>query len=401
VKSPRRPSRLLSLAKFALIQAAVLFVILEAGLRVLRPVNHNVRVLLYMPTLVSAYDHVRTLPDLLNQSVMGFQPFQEFAGFLRNSRGFRTREYSAEKPPGTARIVAIGDSFTAECGGLAYSDMWHVLLERQLARTAGRPVEVLALGVPGVGPLFERRVWQLEGARLHADVMLLVLFVGNDFTDEYRQSLERNAGRVAARWSYTVRFFRNAARAIAVRRESGRLPAQLEGAGPAGTPRGGYELPDYRARAATRPPFLTHDRLMKVEAQSIRLCERAQGEAFEELFERLTSIVRDLRDEVEAAGVDFRVVVIPDRFQVNAGERAEVLALLGMTEAQFTDWDMPQRRLNGFFEEAGIRALDLLPAFREATEPTYAYDNTHWNVAGSSLAAARLAEWLEEDVRKE
>ena len=398
MKSRRAVKKLLWVARFVLIQGVVLFAVLEVGLRLLRPVNHNVRVLLYMPSLRSEYDAVTSLPDLLNQSVMGFQPYQEFAGFIRNSRGFRTPEYTPAKADGSTRLVVIGDSFTAECGGIPYSDMWHVTMQEQLQQAEGHAVEVVALGVPGVGPLFERRIWQLEGSRLNADVMLLVLFVGNDFTDDYKKSLAPNAANVAARWSYAVRFLRNAARAIAVRGESGRLPTQVAPTAPAGATRGGYELPDAREKAAQRPPFLTHERLMKVEAQSIRLCERAQSAAFDELFARMTSIVADFRNEVESAGVKFRVVVIPDRFQVNVDERNEVLGMLGMTEADFTDWDMPQQRLNRFFAQSKIESLDLLPTFLAANEPMYATDNTHWNLKGSALAASAIGAWLSKDV---
>jgi hypothetical protein len=105
-------------------------------------------------------------------------------------------------------------------------------------------------------------------------------------------------------------------------------------------------------------------------------------------------VLADFRDEVEAAGVEFRVVVIPDRFQVNAGERAEILARLGMGADAFHPWDMPQRRLAAFFEREGIAYLDLLPAYLADGEETYAPDNTHWNVRGSALAADRIAAWL-------
>jgi lysophospholipase L1-like esterase len=385
----RRAARV---ATFLLVQAILLFALVEVGLRLMRPVNHNVRVLLYMPSVASEYDRVGTLPELLGRSIMGFQPFEEFAGFVRNSRGFRTREYRTGKEPGTVRVLAIGDSFTAECGGIPYSDMWHVLLERELARRAGAPVEILALGVPGVGPVFERRIWQLEGARLDADLLLLMLFVGNDFTDHYETDLDASPGTAAARWSFAVRFVRNAARALAARRASD-LPTETLSAD--GAPRrGGYEIPAYREQAASRKPFLTREKLLELESQRIRLCERRQDEAFEELFRRLASVLADFRDEVEAAGVEFRVVVIPDRFQVNAGERAEILARLGMDEDAFHPWDMPQRRLAAFFEREGIAHLDLLPAYLADPEETYAPDNTHWNVRGSALAADRIAAWL-------
>jgi hypothetical protein len=40
-----------------------------------------------------------------------------------------------------------------------------------------------------------------------------------------------------------------------------------------------------------------------------------------------------------------------------------------------------------------VPCLDVLDAFRGAPD-TYAPRDTHWNVRGNRLAAARLADWL-------
>jgi hypothetical protein len=243
-----------------------------------------------------------------------------------------------------------------------------------------------------VGPLFERRLWEIEGARLDADVLLLQLFVGNDFSDHY--DVEESPAGALARWSYAIRLARNGARVLAARRE-GSLHAEETTAGGDGAPRGGLELPEYRERFPDREPFLTPEKLLRVQSQRARLTAASQHEAFVELLGRMTAVLRELRDQVEAAGVDFRVMIIPDRFQVNPSERDEILALLRMDESLF-DWDKPQRELMAFFAEEGISVLDLLPAFREASREAQLYDvgNTHWNLAGNVFAAREVANWL-------
>lgn len=62
-----------------------------------------------------------------------------------NSRGFRDREFTP-KPPGTKRIVFVGDSFT-EAQGVVEKATAVRLVEAQLARD--RPVETWNLGVRG------------------------------------------------------------------------------------------------------------------------------------------------------------------------------------------------------------------------------------------------------------
>lgn len=384
--------------RFVLVQLLVLFVLAEVGLRLARPFNDNVRILLYLPGIVTGYDDARTLPDLLGRTILGYGPYEEFAGFIRNSRGLRTHEYAAGKAPGSTRLVVLGDSFTAECGGIPFPDMWHTRAGERLSAERPGGVEVIALGVPGVGPMFERRMWQLEGARLRPDAVLLQLFVGNDFTDEYELDLKPDVGTSLARASLAVRFVRNATRALAARANR-ELSDVRVGGDVAGTDRrGGYELPEYRELSRQRKPYMSPERLLRIESQRLRLCEKAQAGAFAELLGRVTSVIGELHDEVAAAGIAFHVMIIPDRFQVNPDERAAMLAFLGMTEAQFTEWDMPQRELGAFLDREGIPYLDLLPALRAAAPdgPLYFPDDIHWNVRGNAVAAEAVADWLGE-----
>jgi hypothetical protein len=383
--------RPLRIAGFVLVQ---LFVVLEAALRVLRTRSQNFEVLLYLPSVASEFDRIETLPELLETTIIGFRPHEQIAGFVRNSRGFRTPEYTEEKPAGVTRILLLGDSFTFSSGGIPWSDSWPVRLERRLQERRSDRVECVNLGVEGVGPLFELRLWQLEGSRLDADVVLLALFVGNDFTDHYRPAKPPSLLDSAARRSYAIRLLRNAGRVLEER--GSQLEAvQVPAAAGRRAREGGYELPAYREAFRTRKPLYSPERLLEIESQRMRLCDRGQSEAFDELFDRLAAVVRDLRREVESAGADFRVVVLPDRFQVNRDERDAALALLRMLPAQF-DWDKPQERLREFFDAEGIRSVDLLPAFRAASPPLQLFEagDTHWNVDGNAFAGDEIARWL-------
>jgi hypothetical protein len=388
--------RTLRIATFVLIQLLLLVLVVEVGLRVLKPSHEGLARLLYIPAVESDFDEVETLPDLLNRTILGFKPYEDVFGFIRNSRGLRTPEYTFEKKGGTVRVIVIGDSFAFSSGGIPHSDCWPTLLEKELERGSPHPVELITLAAPGIGPLFERRLWQVEGSRLDADVLLLQLFVGNDFTDNYKMPLRRNVPTAAARVSLTARLVRNLGRVLGAGGSDLRAGMGMEApASGEAAPRGGYELPEYRRHYEGRRPMFTWERLMQVQAQRARLCDRSDHEAFVHLFSRVAVVVEDFRDEVEAAGVDFHVVVIPDRFQINVEERAEIFARLDMRDEDF-DWDKPQRAFRSFFENKGISYLDLLPAFREASrrEPMYATDNTHWNIAGNAFGAREIGAWL-------
>ena len=192
-----------------LVQFVLVFLLFEAGLRLLEPYHRGLSSLLYLPPLSSDLDAFESLEDLLNSSIAGFTPYEERAGFILNSRSFRTKEYMGETKADAYRIICLGDSFTDATIGVPYADIWHVVFEKHVNRETDREFEVFALGVPGVGPSFSLRVWQFEHALIQPDLVIFALFVGNDITDEQGYRPQRPAGMTPARLSYTMRLARN------------------------------------------------------------------------------------------------------------------------------------------------------------------------------------------------
>ncbi len=101
-----------------------------------------------------------------------------------NERGWRDAPAALEAPPGTRRIVTLGDSFTF--GVIAdYGERFTERLEQDLPAT-----EVINLGVTGYGTDQELRVLEEEGVRYRPDVVLLMAFLSNDLLDiQYEQNL--------------------------------------------------------------------------------------------------------------------------------------------------------------------------------------------------------------------
>ncbi len=389
----RRPFKLI---RFVVLQLVIVAVLLEIVLRLIHPHSLAVRNALYMATLASDFDQAASVEDLLEDRFMGFQPFVDYSGYIRNSRGLRTKEYTNAKPAGTTRVVALGDSFTLSSGGVPHPLLWHTLLEQQLDAASSNDIEVLNLGVGGTGPLFQRRMWQVEGARLDADVVLLGFFVGNDLFDHQKVTLQENVNEALAQESYALRFVRNAWRRLKFGRErtpeAGERPAMIdEDIAPTGArTSGGYPVDSYNKRFANRKPNLTPEALLEVEGDRMRICDASWSDSFETLFERAAKTIAALHEEVALAGAELLVVIIPDRFQVNVEERAEILAFKPRPE-QGLDWDKPQRRLVAFLKERGIAHIDLLPLFAATGRgDLYAEGNTHWGVEGNALTAEIL-----------
>jgi hypothetical protein len=386
----RRTSRWVALG---LLQILLVLVLLEVALQLLAPHRPGLRALLYAPRAATRFEEAGDLSELLEMSLLGHRPFATVYGFVLNSRSLRTREYTNAKPPGALRVLAIGDSFAFDSGGLPHEDHWPTLLERDLAARRQQPVEVLRLGVPGTGTQFQLRLWQLEGRHLDADAVVLAFFVGNDFA-ENRGALAGPTNfvdRLAAR-SASVRLARNLWR---VRRGAHRLePFHLASPGAAGGERGGYAVEGYRERFQPERPSFDAAAFLDIERDRMSLLHVSRRAEFERLFQETGAVLDVFASEVRDAGAELVVLVVPDEFQVHA-EVAREVARSARADLDDYDLDLPQRRLDAHLAARGVAAVDLLPAFRAAgaSERLYRLRDTHWNAAGNALAARQLLEF--------
>jgi hypothetical protein len=396
-KKPRGGRRLARLLLFALVQLVLFAGLLEVALRLLEPRHRGLRPLLYLSSVETHYGSVDSLPALLDKSVLGFSPHFEYYGFVLNSRSFRTKEYSERKPAGTYRVLAFGDSFTFASGGLPDPDHWPTLLEGRLRESRGGEVEVLRLGVPGTGPQFQLRLWQLEGMRLDSDLVILGFFVGNDFTRTARgvRQLTDLSDRLAT-WSYAFRALRNGLRLY--RGVEGQAP--VLGRRAKGKKRrhetGGFEIPSYRETFDPERPTFSADAFLAIEEKRMALCLKSERDAFDARFEAAALTLQAFHREVSRSGAEFLVMVIPDEYQVNPAVRRAVLGRNGRSEGDY-DLEAPQKRLAELFAADGIPYVDLLPDFlqRAGDGALYRPRDTHWSRAGNLLATEVLMRHLE------
>lgn len=381
----------------ACMATALALLLAEGAVRLASIWSRDLRMVLRASTETTEFSDADTLKELMSRTMLGFSPGTTQYGFVLNSRSFRTKEYDPAPAPDRFRVVALGDSFTFASGGLPHRDHWTTLLEERLAADRSRTVEVLRLGVPGTGPAFQLRLWQIEAAVLAPDVVIVGFFVGNDFTD-HRGNCGAlcggppSAGSRLASASALYRAVRNLLRirratAAAVRDRP--RPAD-DSSKPPGAP-----IPGYAAAFDPDRPSLNHADFIAVETQRMALCLISEHAAFEELLNRAAAEVIELAAEVERSGARCVVMVIPDQYQVDPALVAEVLANSGRSVDDY-DLDRPQRRLTEVLGAAGVEVLDLLPVFRAHASdgPLYRPSDTHWNRRGNELAAHALAKRL-------
>ena len=128
-----------------------------------------------------------------NDPYLGYPPnvqSDEPAQEGREPRRFHTnqyghisyKEYPETKPDGEFRIVTIGDSFTA---GVMNSVQWPDVLEARLGQNAvwqkktGKSLLVINLGIDGISAEQFMEVFEREGKRFDAD-LVLVSFILDD-----------------------------------------------------------------------------------------------------------------------------------------------------------------------------------------------------------------------------
>jgi hypothetical protein len=96
------------------------------------------------------------------------------------------REYPVNRSGGTLRVALLGDSFTAS-EYLSTEDKFEGLLERDLSRQLGKPVEILNFGISGSETWDQLQLFHLRTVKYQPDLTLLAFFWGNDI----RNNIER------------------------------------------------------------------------------------------------------------------------------------------------------------------------------------------------------------------
>jgi lysophospholipase L1-like esterase len=128
-------------------------------------------------------------------TLRGIRPHSEFWHssadgrwrFVTNGKGFRdTREFGYEKPAGTLRVLALGDSHT-QGYEVRQEATFSAVLERYLA-AHGVKAEVLNAGVSGYSTAEALAFLENEGYKYQPDVVVLG-FYANDLEDNLKAGL--------------------------------------------------------------------------------------------------------------------------------------------------------------------------------------------------------------------
>jgi hypothetical protein len=288
------------------------------------------------------------------------RPPEYDVAFSTNSLGLRDDEVGEKRGP---RVLLMGDSF-ASGYGVERADTIASLLEDELA------VEVVNAGVGGYELIHQAHYFDSRGRKLDADLVVLLLYLGNDLSRNHEWRETTNGGLESVSRTYPTR--------MSSEFKLGRLYRQLR----------------YRTRLqqSARSPWQPFD-------DYLALCEREPGTEARRAYQQSRHYLDRLRTSVESAGAGFMVAMFSYRTTVESEARAALEADIPGFNERF-DLERPARELEAFFAESRIDYINLISTLRrsfgEDARALYFPIDGHFTPEGNRVVAASLAGPLRE-----
>jgi hypothetical protein len=323
-----------------------------------------------------------------------------------NSHGFRDREHTIAKPPGTLRIAVIGDSYVEAFQVPLEKGFWSVM-ERKLPecpRAAGSNVEVLSFGVSGFSTaseliLLQKRVWQYA-----PDIIVLLVTTGNDIRDNSRALtpygsqprpyfVSQNGKLVLDDSILTARndtlIFRLHQSWIG--KSFNWLQSHVRLMGLIYAAREAYQ--------SSAPPSRKNTGSANEPGLADEVYRKPDNPDWEDAWRVTEELMVQMREEVQARGARFLVVTGSSGIQDNPDPavRQQHMTRLGVRDLFY-----PDQRIKALGEHEGFKVLNLAPAFQDYASRNGVFlhgaedakGKGHWNEMGHRLAGELIAEEL-------
>jgi hypothetical protein len=389
-RRPRwRPQLVLGRLPAVALGVLVPLLVLEASLR------------LFGPWLPGSYD---TGAYLVRQQELGHFHVPSFDGWTKareftthvqiSPLGLRDRRAAYDKPPGTFRIVLLGDSFVEA----VQVQQWEGVAERleaELNRGSPRPVEVINAGVAAYGTGQELLLLEQEAYKYQPDLVLVLFFVGNDVANNnYRLELWDNSLKLALKPYFDLD-----------RQGSLRLIP-----GPPPAPRTGvaqalrdccllYNVIETGVFNKLEQNYNTEqlDAIGGVRAPLRGLYEVEPQDEWDRAWRISEALLARLRDRSTELGAPLVIAGAPEWRTLAPEEWRREVASPRLDRGQLKI-EAPTDRLGTIANGLGVPYVDLLPAFQAAAAAAagpYYYDfDKHWTAAGHAVAARAIGDAL-------
>lgn len=320
----------------------------------------------------------------------------EYASLLEiNNKGLRGPERDYPKPPGTRRVLMLGDSF-AEGYTVEEALSVRALLERGLESGGCGPTEVLNGGTAVWSTDQEYLFYMLEGRRYAPDVVILFFF----YNDLYYNTTDvAFGGRTKPVFALVDGQLVLQGTPIPAPPESERVsrmeprPFRLK------PWKGSFALRLLSNRLAAGAPdvhlFLSRFGIVEPPPRFEPPAEDMApfgpgGPRVNDMWRRTEAILAALKSAVEADGGRLVLLYVPDRFEVN--EKAWALTRRQYRLGRKWDPDRLPARLAEVAARQGIEMIDPRAELREAEgswSRAYLPQDGHWNETGNAVVARK------------
>ena len=324
-----------------------------------------------------------------------------------NSLGMHDTEHTTVKPPGTFRILMLGDSFV-QAVQVSEAETSHQVLENLLNQQGQSHFEVLSGGVVNWGTNQQLIYYRKQGRQFQPDLVLLLFYIGNDFLD----NLPGNAMTAGGFNCYAPYFVMCQGRLQPEPLAYAPGLSSLENSCSSGR----LALTNSLGRLFQKSRLYQHIEPLIVARQPRQIFGQRYPSSFsalyfpsgetklEQAWQVTEATLIQLRREVEADGARFAVVLVSPEIVVRLGmlPPAEQQAVLNanpvLAQAQA---DRPNRRLAEFLARQHIPFIDLTPLMTKHLAahqtPLYLLGEGHWTAEGNRVAAHILAGWLRQN----
>ena len=292
----------------------------------------------------------------------------EFAADIEiNGAGFRDDDELGKKEPEERRIVLLGDSLVLSVQ-VPFKQTFGELLEHRLnGREGPNRFRVINAGVQGYGPVEEQLWFRKIAGTVQADIVLAVVFVGNDAEEAVGSQPKLFAGRRGTAEvvgdSLMTRLRRLVSRSMVLQILRLRVMAATERFSSRLAP----PEPPLQSYAANPAPRI---------AEGLSLTRAA-----------LEDIVKTGR----AAGAKTGIVLMPARFQVDDADYGRLREAVAAAGGELVR-DAASDRFDRALASLPVPRLDVLPALRNALPgPDLFYQETvHLTPRGHEVVAEAL-----------
>lgn len=300
---------------------------------------------------------------------------------ITNSFGMRNPEIPKEKPPGTKRVLFLGDSFTMGWG--VSEERGFVRLSESLlnAKQLPTPIQTINAGFTAAGPSGYYLSLILDGLGLDPDIVVVGFYLGNDILS--RKDVE---------W-------------VSVDEQG--LPEMVRSKSTYIDATGQLRLKDLPL--PYHFPYLRQSHLFILLMNAFTRNQQIpnQDELIRDTicifnrdchdFDLAKSEVKFLFDTMnkilKARGKRLVIAIIPTHFQVhfNVAYKTRYQLPLKPSNRSFLNEEFIK-----YFDNQGIDYIDLLPPLLEQAGTTRLYydQDDHWNEAGHRVAAETIATYL-------